>query len=164
MNTSDRILVFTLDDQRYGLHLSGVERVIRMVEITHLPKAPNGLKGVINMQGRILPVVDLRALFSLPEREPELNDRLIVAHAMDRSVAFPADSVAGVVLCPEGAMVSSDSIQPEGPMEGIVVTEDGMVLIYDLGRFLTHEQKSLFAQQISPDGAPELPPPEQEGA
>jgi len=165
MNKSDHILIFTLDEQRYGLHLSSVERVIPMVEITPLPEASKVVKGIVNLQGKIIPVLNLRVLFGLPEREPELNDRLIVVRTMNRSVAFHADDVAGIVECPEGAIVSSDSILPKlGSMEGVAALEDGMVLIYDLDRFLTNEQKSLLALQLSPAGGPEPPPAEQERA
>jgi len=162
MNEADRILVFTLDGQRYGLHLSVVEKIISLVDITRLPESSIVVQGVINMHGNIIPVLDLRALFGLPAREPELSDRLIIARTSDRPVAFHADTVAGVVLCPEGAMVSSDSILTErSSLEGIAVIEDGMVLITDLDRFLTIEQKAFLALPLSYAGGPEPPPPEQ---
>ncbi len=59
-------IVFTLDEQRYALHLSAVERVICVVEITPLPKAPEIVLGIINVGGQIIPVIDMRKRFRLP--------------------------------------------------------------------------------------------------
>src|SRR5271157_2301250 len=74
-------VVFTLDGLFYAVSLSVVSRVIRAVEITPLPKAPSIVLGVINLGGRIIPVVNIRKRFRLPERELELTDQLIVARA-----------------------------------------------------------------------------------
>ena len=74
-------VVFTLDGLFYAVSLSAVSRVIRAVEITPLPKAPPIVLGVINLGGRIIPVVNIRKRFLLPERELELTDQLIVACA-----------------------------------------------------------------------------------
>ena len=59
----DQIVVFALDEPRYALPLSAVERVVRAVEITPLPKAPEIVLGVINMQGQVVPAVDIRKRF-----------------------------------------------------------------------------------------------------
>jgi len=72
------IIIFSLDEPRYALPLSLVERVVRIVEITPLPKAPDIVMGVINMHGQILPVINVRRRFNLPEREIRLEDQLIM--------------------------------------------------------------------------------------
>jgi purine-binding chemotaxis protein CheW len=72
METPHQLVVFTLGQQRYGLPLSSVERAARIVEITPLPNAPEIVLGVINVQGRLMPVVNLRHRFRLPERADSL--------------------------------------------------------------------------------------------
>jgi purine-binding chemotaxis protein CheW len=62
---TQKLVVFTLDEQHYALHLVAVERAVRMVEIALLPKAPKIVLGVINVQGRIIPVVNLSASASV---------------------------------------------------------------------------------------------------
>jgi len=74
-----RLVVFTLDEQRYALRLSAVERIVRVVEVPPLPKAPEIVLGIVNVQGRVLPVVNIRRRFRLPEREAGLRDQLILA-------------------------------------------------------------------------------------
>ncbi|MGA2642043.1 MAG: chemotaxis protein CheW, partial [Spirochaetia bacterium] len=97
-------VVFTLDERLYGVRLSAVSRVVHAVEITPLPKAPPIVIGVINLGGRIIPVVNIRRRFRLPERELELTDQLVVARASrhdaqedgGRLLAFVVDAVIGV--------------------------------------------------------------------
>ncbi|MEK7862419.1 MAG: chemotaxis protein CheW, partial [Chloroflexota bacterium] len=93
----DQLVVFMLDDRRYGLPLSAVERVVRMVDVTLLPKAPQIVLGVVNVQGRVIPVVDLRRRFRLPERDFALTDQLVIARTARRPVALAADAVSGVL-------------------------------------------------------------------
>lgn len=69
MKASALMVGLTLDGQRYALSLAQVERVIRAVEITPLPQAPEIITGVINVRGRVIPVVDIRKRFRLPVRE-----------------------------------------------------------------------------------------------
>jgi purine-binding chemotaxis protein CheW len=57
---TDQIVVFTLDEQLYGLPLQAVVKVIHAIEIRHLPKAPEIIAGIINIKGQIIPVVDIR--------------------------------------------------------------------------------------------------------
>ncbi|MBI4530070.1 MAG: chemotaxis protein CheW, partial [Candidatus Latescibacteria bacterium] len=84
MKESHQLVVFTLDEQRYALHLSAVERVVCSVEVTPLPKAPEVVLGVINVQGQVLPVVNIRKRFQLPERGITLTDHFIVAQTARR--------------------------------------------------------------------------------
>ena len=76
MKTQDQYLVFTIDEERYAMALSAVEKVIRTVELTSLPKAPEFLLGLINMKGKAIPVLDIRKRYNLPDREIRLDDRM----------------------------------------------------------------------------------------
>jgi len=79
MSESSQIVVFHLDDQRYGLYLTAIECVVRIVEVTPLPKAPAIVSAVINIQGKIVPVLDIRQRFRLPARPINLSDQMIIA-------------------------------------------------------------------------------------
>src|SRR5712675_257312 len=71
---SNQLVVFALDAQHYALPLTGVQRVVRMVEVTPLPKAPEIVLGVIDVKGHIIPVMSIRNRFGLPEPETNLSD------------------------------------------------------------------------------------------
>ena len=75
---TDQIVVFTLDEQLYGLPLQAVDKVIHVVEIRHLPKAPEIITGIINIKGKIIPVVDIRKRLELATHEIDPDDRLII--------------------------------------------------------------------------------------
>ena len=139
------IVIFSLDEPRYALPLSSVERVVRIVEITPLPKAPEIVMGVINMQGQVIPVINVRRRFRLPEREIRLEDQLIIAKTPRRLAALIVDSVSGVHRLKEQELVLAGQELPyAGYIAGVVKLEQGLFLICDLGRFLSlEEEKSL---------------------
>lgn len=133
-----RLVVFELDQSRYGLPLDVVERVVRIVEITALPKAPEIVLGVVNVQGRVIAVADLRKRFRLSERKPALSDQLIIARTPARPVALLVDAVSAVVEYAEGQAAAAQAIVPGTDyIAGVVKLADGMVLIQDLGRLLS---------------------------
>lgn len=153
-------VVFTLDERLYGVRLSAVSRVVHAVEITPLPKAPPIVIGVINLGGRIIPVVNIRRRFRLPERDLELTDQFIVARASrsdadagaGRLLAFAVDAVIGVQDLPAAETIAAETILPGlEHLEGVAKTDQGLVLIHDLGTFLSlEEEKALGA--ILPEG------------
>lgn len=141
MNKSNQYVVFTLDEQPYALRLSTVERIVRVVEVTPLPKAPEIVLGVVNVQGQIIPVVNIRKRFRLQEREMNLNDQLIIAHTSKRTVALVTDVVNGVVERSEQEVITSEKILPGLEyVEGVVKFENGMIFIHDLDKFLSLEE------------------------
>lgn len=150
----DKVLVFTLDDPLYGLPLSHVERVVRAVEITPLPRAPQVVLGVIDAGGMIVPVVDMRLRFRLPAKELDCADRFLIARASARAVALVVDRVIGIREYPEGRIVSAESALPFAEdLRGVVKSEDGLVLIYDLDRFLSLDEARALDGALSGGGA-----------
>lgn len=145
MNRLIRLVNFNLDDQKYALFLSAVMRIIRVVEITSLPKAPEIVLGVINMHGLIIPVFDIRKRFRLPQKEIQLDHQLIIGATSKRTVALLVDSVSDVIDIPEEKIIAGKKILPGMEyVEGVVRTEDGMILIHDLEQFLfLQEEKAL---------------------
>lgn len=141
-STSIRVVVFTLDDRRYGIALSAVERVVRMVDVTPLPQAPAIVLGVVNLRGRVIPVLDLRRRFRLPGRSFALADQLVIARTARRAVAFAVDAATGVVEYTERQAVSVRDIVPGVDYtEGVVKLADGLVLIHDLDKFLSLDEE-----------------------
>lgn len=128
-----QLVVFSVDDQEYGLDLSCVERIVRAVEITRLPEAPADILGVINVEGEIIPVLNSRRRLELPEREIELSDHFIVVKGSGKSCALIADKVEPVAEVPEQRLVFSDTILPSaGCVSGMAKEEEGMIIILDV--------------------------------
>jgi purine-binding chemotaxis protein CheW len=152
MHPEDRLVVFSLDGQRYALALAAVEKVVRAVEVTRLPKAPDIVLGIINMQGRVIPLINVRRRFRLPEREMALADQIVIARTARRPVALVVDAVTGVLEYPEREAVVARDILPDVEyVEGVVKLEDGLILIHDLDRFLSLEEETSLDQALEGD-------------
>jgi len=142
MEQPNQYVVFTLDGQRYALHLFVVERIIRVVEMTSLPKAPDIVLGIVNVEGQIIPVVNIRKRFRLPERELNLSDVLIIAQTPRRTVALVADDVSGVIEGSGQDITEAKEILPRMEyVKGVVKLKDGLILINDLESFLSLEEE-----------------------
>jgi purine-binding chemotaxis protein CheW len=143
------LLAFTLDDWRCALELSTVERVYRAVAVTPLPDAPDIVLGVVNVRGVVLPVINIRRRFRLPEKNLTPDNRLIIAHSTGYLVALVVDDVTDVVECAEKDITSAGAIVPGMEyVEGVARLKDGMILIHDLARFLSLEEKAVLEQAL----------------
>ncbi len=137
-----KLLIFTLAEGRYALDLDKVDNITWSVEITSLPQSPDIVIGIINVQGKIIPAINIRRRFHLPERDAELSDQLILAHTSQRTVALVVDTVLDVIETPEDRIVKADSVLPGTDyIEGVVKLKDGIVLIHDLDKFLSLEEE-----------------------
>jgi purine-binding chemotaxis protein CheW len=109
-----KVIVFTLAQEEYGIEVDKVRTIERMVPITRVPKTPAFVKGVINLRGIVIPVIDLRGRFGLAETDYTENSRIIIVAANELEVGFIVDSANDVMD------VMSDSIEnPPEVMGGI---------------------------------------------
>lgn len=144
-----RWVLMTVDGQNYALPLVAVDRILRMVEVTPLPGAPDVVEGVIDIQGEVVPVVSIRRRLGLTHRRVEISDSLVVAHARNRRLAVIAESVPGVVERSSGDVVSASVIaRGNRYIEGLLKTGDGLVLIQDLDKFFSLQEESSLEQAM----------------
>lgn len=147
VNNRINLLVFSIEEQRYGLSLPNVERICRAFEIVPLPKAPSIVMGVINLRGSVIPVINVRRRFGLPEREIRLTDQFIISMTTKRRVALVADSVAGVIDHPRERIIAAESIVPGMEyIQGVARLHDGIVFIHELETFLSLEEESALEE------------------
>lgn len=144
-----QLVVFQLDDRNFAVHLDAVERVVRAVAPTVLPKAPDSVLGVINLQGRIIPVIDMRCLLNLPLREIRLSDQLLIVRTKRWLLALLVDSVIENI-----AREAAESTGPEKIfygikyVRGVVKFKDGLILIHDLDEFVADYEAANLVQLI----------------
>ena len=145
-----RLVTFCLDRQTYALRLESVQRIIPAVEVTTLPEAPEAVLGVINLQGKIVPVLDVRTRFRLPQRQIDLGDQLVVANTETRTVAFIVDSVIGIVERPPHEITEANLIlRGLKYLQGVARLEDEMVFIHDLDTFLSLDEENELERAIN---------------
>jgi purine-binding chemotaxis protein CheW len=140
-----QLISFTVGAEEYGLELLRVKEVIRMRQITWLPKAPSCVKGIINLRGDVIPIVDLRERFGLAAQEQTAITRMIVVEVEGRMVGMVVDSASQVVRIPAdqfdppptamGAL-SRDFITAVGKMD------EKLIIMIDVDRVLSTEEMS----------------------
>jgi len=149
MDKSCQLVVFHLDRHQYALHLEAVQRVVRMVAITPLPGVPEHVMGMINLQGQIIPVINMRRILNLPEREIRLNDQLIIVHSTRRTFALYVDSVIGnTEKRPEEITRAETVYAGIKYIEGIIKFEDGLTLIHNPEQFLSDDEVARLQKMI----------------
>lgn len=116
-NAEIQLVVFALADEAYGVEVLSVEEIIRYQEITAIPHAPSFVKGIINLRGRIIPIVDLRGRFGLAVGDITKATRIVVIEANATTVGLIVDSVDEVRNLPV------KSIEPPSPIVTTVSSE-----------------------------------------
>ncbi|MCG7407473.1 chemotaxis protein CheW [Paenibacillus sp. ACRRX] len=92
-----KVVVFKLADEEYGIEVDKVQTIERMMPITRVPKTYSFIKGVINLRGIVVPVMDLNGRFGLPETETTDQTRIIIVNAHEMEVGFIVDSASDVI-------------------------------------------------------------------
>lgn len=127
------MVVFAVGGIDYALETADVREVLRMVAVTPLPEAPDWLAGIVNIRGRITPIVDLRTRFGFPAGERALSTPIVVAERRGGPVGLIADEVSGIVDFVDGDLHrggrGADGISF---VTGIAESHGRMVLIADL--------------------------------
>jgi purine-binding chemotaxis protein CheW len=138
----DQFLVFSIDGKRYAIHLQAVVRVVPAVEITPLTEGPDSVSGVINAQGQVIPMLNIRRKFRLSERAIDPGDTIVIVKGSKWTVAFAVDSTEGVVERRHEEIIPVENILPAmAYTEGVIKIHDDMVFLYDIDKALSFEEK-----------------------
>jgi len=135
-NNHNQFFVFRLDSQRFAIRLDNVEKVIRAIELIKVPESLDFLLGLMNMEGRILPVFDVRKRFLLPPKELDIDDRILILSTATGTIAVIVDSVEGIVAFSSQQIYSAKSIFPKMDqyIEGVWKDGDDTAIIYDIDK------------------------------
>ncbi|HEY2494713.1 MAG TPA: chemotaxis protein CheW [Paenibacillus sp.] len=97
MEEDIKVIVFKLGEEEYGIEVDKVQTIERMMPVTRVPKTFTFVKGVVNLRGIVIPIIDLRGRFALPEAEYTENTRIIIVVVNDMEVGFIVDSANDVI-------------------------------------------------------------------
>ena len=150
MDNAIKLVIFQVADQRFAIPLFSVERVVAVVEVSPLAKAPDFILGTINFEGEFLPVISMRNVFKLPGKEIDLNEQLMITQTASLKIALWIDKSIEVVEISVDEIEKSGKIMLEtNQVKGIFKFEDGMVLLQDLDQLLTVEQIILLQAALA---------------
>lgn len=137
-------LIFSIDEQRYGLPCAIVKRIIRIVDITPVPNMPIGVLGLINVQGQIILVIDIRQRLGLPSIEYKLQDVLVVAESTKQTIGFIADEVSYFENLETNFVQVKNIIQDIECADRIVKDKDGMIYILNIEKLLNKQDENML--------------------
>jgi purine-binding chemotaxis protein CheW len=155
-----QFISFTVGAEQYGLELMRVKEVIRMRHVTWLPKAPSCVKGVINLRGDVVPIVDLRDRFGLEPVEQTAMTRVIVLEVEERSVGIVVDSASQVMRLPADQFDLPPQIMGEVARDFITSVGkvgESLVIMIDTDRILSTEEMSQIAGSLAAAAKEEEP-------
>jgi purine-binding chemotaxis protein CheW len=136
-------VTFIIGEETYGVEVLKVQEIIGMTQITHVPNTMSFMKGVINLRGSVVPVVDMRLKFSMPEREYDSFTVIIIVEVKERMIGMIVDSVSDVVSIPVRSIQDtphfSSKIETDFIM-GIGQVDERLVIILDVDRILTTDE------------------------
>lgn len=139
---TEHLATFFLSREEYGVDVRLVQEIIRVSEITPVPRAPESIKGVINLRGRIIPVVDLKRKLGLGDVAPDRRARIVVVKLRERLVGLLVDAASQVLKVP----VSTIDPAPEAVLEidadfirGVAKLPDRLIILMDLQKILSLE-------------------------
>jgi purine-binding chemotaxis protein CheW len=133
---------FRLGRQLFALPLSHVERVLRMVAVTCMPESPAWVAGVIDLQGQVVPVVDLRSRFGQPAPESVVNNRLLIIRTPGQNTALAVDQANALLEVAASQVEQPTSrLASNQPVMAVIRQEDQeLVLVLDMARLLPVEE------------------------
>ena len=151
-----KIVGFKLKDEDFGFDIMKVIEIIRLKEITEVPTAPGFIEGVINLRGKIIPIIDLRKRFSLETGERDKKFRIIIVEFQkNQLVGCIVDQVQKVInVNAEEVLPPPSTVTSIGGkyIESIVQREENIIVLLDIGKIFSEEEQSGLKQVIASGG------------
>jgi purine-binding chemotaxis protein CheW len=143
-----QLVSFNLDQEEYGVDVLKVREIIRMPIVTRVPNTPHFVEGVINLRGKVIPIISMRKKFGLMETEYDKQTRIMVMDVDGELMGFIVDSVSEVIR------VSGSEIQPspavvvssidQDCIAGVINQAERLLVLLDLEKMFSNDEKSLF--------------------
>lgn len=145
-----QLVSFKISNEEFGVDILCVQEINRMLQITKMPNTPDFIEGVINLRGRVIPVLDLRIKLGMPRKEHDKNTRIIVVEIKGKTIGFIVDEVSEVLRIPKSITeappemvggINSDFITSIGKLD------DRLLILLDLEKYLQQRNLMFLKQQ-----------------
>jgi purine-binding chemotaxis protein CheW len=138
-----QLVSFRVGDEEFGVDILQVHEINRMSDITRVPKAPDFVEGVINLRGKIIPIIDLRKRFGMPTVERDKNTRIIVVDINGQTIGFIVDSVSEVIRLPKENIDDAPDLVTGIDAEyirGVGKMDNKLLILLDLDKILSKQE------------------------
>ena len=146
---TDQFVTFIINDEIYGVDVLKVHEIIGMTKITHVPNSMNYMKGMINLRGYVVPVVDMRIKFTMPEREYDDATVILIVEVTGKLIGMIVDTVSDVMKISKSniqetphfsAKIDTDFIMNIGKVD------EKLVILLDVDKILTSDEWQMIEQ------------------
>ncbi len=146
-----QLVSFVIENEEFGIDILKVEEIIRLISITKIPNAPDFVEGVVNLRGRVIPVIDLRTRLGHRRKEHDNNTRVIVVNVSGVTLGFIVDSVKEVLRIPKSITEPPPSITTSIDTEYITAVgklENRLLILLDLEKVLNLKEKEALNEVV----------------
>ncbi len=145
----ERFLTFYLGDEQYGIAINRIKEIIAMMKVTSVPKTPLFMRGVINLRGSIIPIVDTRLRFNMEYREPDMYTAIIIMEVDKVNIGFIVDRVEEVLSIDASHMSAPPKFGNQIDTDficSVAQIENSVVMILDILKLFEDDELVNFEQ------------------
>ena len=149
-----QLVGFRLGNEEFGIDILKVQEINRIVKITRIPQSPDFVEGVINLRGKVIPIIDLRKRFNMPERAYDKQTRIVVGEIEGKTVGLIVDAVSEVLRLPLNTVEPAPKIVSKDKadyIKGVGKLEDRLLMLLDIDKILIDSGKEKLSDVTAED-------------
>jgi purine-binding chemotaxis protein CheW len=153
MEKDYQVVGFRIGNETYGVRIGSVREIVRVPEITIVPNAPEAIEGVINLRGKIIPVMDLRKRFGSAGLQPDKKNRILVVELENRLLGLIVSSASEVLKIPPSEIEPPGTVFAEGEssyVTGVGKLKGRLIILLDIARLLRQPEFKKFEEAAEP--------------
>ena len=153
MEKDHQVVGFRIGNETYGVRIGSVREIVRVPEITTVPNAPEAIEGVINLRGKIIPVMDLRKRFGNVSVQPDKKNRILVVELESRLLGLIVSSASEVLKIPPSEIEPPGTVFAEGEssyVTGVGKLKGRLIILLDIVRLLRQPEFKKFEEAAEP--------------
>jgi purine-binding chemotaxis protein CheW len=138
-----QVVGFRIGNETFGVRIASVREIVRVPEITSVPSAPETVEGVINLRGKIIPVMDLRKRFGHVDMQPDKKNRILVVELENKLIGLIVNAASEVLKIPPSEIEAPGSVFAEGEssyVTGVGKLRGRLIILLDVSKLL-HKQE-----------------------
>jgi purine-binding chemotaxis protein CheW len=144
-----QLVSFKIGEEEFGVDILKVQEINRLVAITKVPRSPDFVEGVINLRGKVIPIIDLRKRFMMETKESDKDTRIVVVDIENQVMGMVVDAVSEVLRLPRKTIEPAPEITTSVDSEyikGVAKLEDRLLIFLDLSRVFSEKERMALSQ------------------
>jgi purine-binding chemotaxis protein CheW len=138
-----QVVGFRIGNETFGVRIASVREIVRVPEITSVPSAPDTVEGVINLRGKIIPVMDLRKRFGHVDMQPDKKNRILVVELQNKLIGLIVNAASEVLKIPPSEIEAPGSVFAEGEssyVTGVGKLKGRLIILLDVSKLLQQQE------------------------